>query len=403
MGLNIINKKSIKIAILLFPFFTFALGLKWQVIGMLVNAMRYLSFSILGIWMLSHKSGLARLFKMYIFDLVLLLFFLLALASLINGKSISYSIKLLMYAVIPFAVFNMFYNSPNWKRHILEGTVLIFEILNITNLIFMIVFKDGIYQTFTANTVSKYYLFGAKNQMVAPVITGMFFLIEYAYNVRGKITRNTILLCSIHFIELLWGGSGTGLLMFAIVVIFVILKQLLKKYLKIEHGLSAVFVFAVGIVLLRIQNIFSYLIEDIMHKSLTLSNRTFIWDAAISLVKSNFLLGYGVGESLSGDVFLDMGYMSETIFAHDMFLDYLVMGGILSLVIFIMILLETQKYYRETRFVSKYGKTFIWIGILVYLFASIVEIYTGNYCLFIMIAYVTSIGKQVQNIQNIKE
>jgi O-antigen ligase len=130
-----------------------------------------------------------------------------------------------------------------------------------------------------------------------------------------------------------------------------------------------------------------------MHKSLTLSDRTFIWDAALLLVKSKLFTGYGVGKSLSGEVFIDLGYMSETIFAHDIFLDYLVMGGIFALVVFILILLETQKEYKEMISISRYWKTFIWIGVLIYMCASIVEIYTGNYCLFLMIAYITFMYK----------
>lgn len=391
MELKIINKKSIKIAILLFPFFTFAFGLRWQLVGMAVNIMRLFCMVILGLWLISHKSGLNRLLNNKIFDQILLMFLVIAISSFINNKSVLNAVNLLLFAVIPFAVFNMFSTTLNGKKHILEGTVLLFEILIIINFLFMIIFSEGIYQTYSAGTTSKYYIFGAKNQMVAPVITGTIFLIEYSYNIYNKLSLNTLLLCVIHFVELAWGGSGTGLLMFALVLFFAALKNKFKNKMKLGYGLSFVFLIAIGIVLFRVQNNFAFFIEGIMHKSLTLSNRTFIWDAAISIVKSKLFLGYGVGESLFGDVYLDMGYMNEITFSHDIFLDYLVMGGIASLALFIKILFDTQNIYRKTEITSSYGKSFIWIGILVYMFASIVEIYTGNYCLFIMIAYIASL------------
>ena len=393
MELKIVNKKSIKIALLLFPFFTYALGLKWQVAGMVVNAMRVMSMLLVSIWFVTHRSGLSRFLKIKIVDLIFLLFLIIAISSVLNGKSISSAAQLAMYAIMPFTIFNMFINTKNGLRHILEGTVLIFVIINIANLIFMIIFRNGIYQTYTANTVTKYFLFGGKNQMVAPIITGTFFVIEYSFYRYNKLSKKCILLCLINLLELVWGGSGTGLLMFGLIVVAVALKDRLKNKFKLKYGLGAVFAIAIGLVVFRVQNYFSFLIEAIMHKSLTLSDRTFIWDAALLLVKSKLFTGYGVGKSLSGEVFIDLGYMSETIFAHDIFLDYLVMGGLFALVVFILILLETQKEYKEMISITRYWKTFIWIGVLIYMCASIVEIYTGNYCLFLMIAYITFMYK----------
>ena len=48
-----------------------------------------------------------------------------------------------------------------------------------------------------------------------------------------------------------------------------------------------------GIVLLRLQNIFSFIIQNILGKDLTFTGRTRIWDNAIEFIKARFIIGYG--------------------------------------------------------------------------------------------------------------
>ena len=216
-------------------------------------------------------------------------------------------------------------------------------------------------------------------------MTCLFFNMETAYRSYNKIiTRTSLSMCFICAFELIIGGSGTGLIVLAA---FIILCLLELKHREISSNLSLVVLLAsfLAIVIFRIQNIFSFLIVDILHKSLTLSDRTYIWDAAIGSILSHPILGTGITDSLSGNVHLKLSYLVKDIFAHDLYLDYLLMGGIPALCIFVCILISVKKSYDS--FLNK-KNTLIWWGIVVYLFASIVEIYTTNFCLFLMFAYI---------------
>ncbi|MFR3202482.1 MAG: O-antigen ligase family protein [[Clostridium] leptum] len=48
------------------------------------------------------------------------------------------------------------------------------------------------------------------------------------------------------------------------------------------------------IVIFRMQNLFAFLIEDILHKNLTLTGRTVIWDRTLELIGEKPILGHGV-------------------------------------------------------------------------------------------------------------
>ncbi|WP_423220497.1 O-antigen ligase family protein [Bifidobacterium imperatoris] len=190
------------------------------------------------------------------------------------------------------------------------------------------------------------------------------------------------LICTL---ELIIGGSGTGLI---VLFVFIVLCLLELKHRTISPNLSLIVLLAsfLGIVVFRIQNIFSFLIVDVLHKSLTLSDRTYIWDSAIESILSHLILGTGITDSLSGNVHLKLSYLVKDIFAHDLYLDYLLMGGVPALCIFICLLISVKNSYC---YILNRNRTFIWWGIVIYLFASIVEIYTTNFCLFLMFAYMS--------------
>lgn len=276
-------------------------------------------------------------------------------------------------------------DSSTDTLNICKGITYGLNTLVLINLSIMLFFPQGLYQTISSNTISYYYLFGAKNQMVAPIMTCLFFNMETAYRSYNKIiTKTSLFMCFICAFELIIGGSGTGLIVLAA---FIILCLFELKHQKISSNLSLIVLLAsfLAIVIFRIQNIFSFLIVDILHKSLTLSDRTYIWDAAIESILSHPILGTGITDSLSGNVHLKLSYLVKDIFAHDLYLDYLLMGGIPALCIFVCILISVKKSYDS--FLNK-KNTLIWWGIVVYLFASIVEIYTTNFCLFLMFAYI---------------
>lgn len=92
-------------------------------------------------------------------------------------------------------------------------------------------------------------------------------------------------------------------------------------------------------VVIRIQSLFSSIIEDILQKDLTLTNRTDIWDVALENIKYNFILGHGISESGNhfSIIYFQNGYeLSSVLSAHNFGLQMLYEGGFLAIIILLL-------------------------------------------------------------------
>ncbi|MBE6051521.1 MAG: O-antigen ligase family protein [Clostridium sp.] len=383
-----IRKSQLKIAILLMPFFTFALGYKWPFLGEVISTERYLFLAFLIIFTLSSKR-IVSLIKEKTFIFLVLFYAVVNISTSINGEQIENSLQLMGYGVVPFLVFCKYWDKKNCMASILSGIDLSFSILIIINMFIMIIYPEGIYSTNSTGIPTPYYLFGGKNQMVAPLITGICFFIESSYNKYNKLTNRALIKIIICIGEIIFGGSTTGLVITTMIMILLFIGEKRNKIIRTNISLISIVVLFVSIVILRMQNIFAFFIEKVLHKSLDLTNRTDIWDSALFSIDNNPILGTGVSSSLAGNVHLVLSYVEKDIFAHDMYLDILVMGGICALSLFIIMIIIVKIEF--DRGFTKYNElSFIWIGFWLYLLASLFDIYTGNYCMYIMIAYIVS-------------
>lgn len=102
----------------------------------------------------------------------------------------------------------------------------------------------------------------------------------------------------------------------------------------------------IAIVFFRVQNLFQWLIVDILDESLSLSNRTFIWDAAIlKWIQSAGTILFGNGIGLK-----DSFYVSDMGNAHNQYLQFLVDGGFVKLgLYFAMIFISIEKIRNAQR------------------------------------------------------
>ena len=111
-----------------------------------------------------------------------------------------------------------------------------------------------------------------------------------------------------------------------------------ERRLQILFNFTTSFAVGVGlffsIVLFRLQNLFAFFIEGVLHKGLSFTGRTDIWDKAIEMILESPFLGYGIAQS--GKVYrLSKG---KYYHAHNAFLEILVEGGVFALIAFLMML-----------------------------------------------------------------
>ena len=133
---------------------------------------------------------------------------------------------------------------------------------------------------------------GDNNHLVYYIL-GLASSYIYYYLKKDKISKYrmiilwiTIIICT------LYSWSAT-----AVVSLTAFFFALLVSYkLKIANIISYTIIYYIsffGIVIFRLQNLFSFIIVDILHKSLTLSLRTNVWDNYLNAIAKSPIIGYG--------------------------------------------------------------------------------------------------------------
>lgn len=184
---------------------------------------------------------------------------------------------------------------------------------------------------------------GDKNavQMTIMPAIAMFFLEMYTTHSKKRYILWFFILLAILFLFL--SKSGTSIIAATLLVTYVLLGRKLKISFKFL-GLVYLILFS-GIVLFRVQEKWFYdLIVEVLHKDITLSDRTFIWDVSLDSIKKAPLIGYGPKNTIVRTYYL---YAAES---HNGLLEILLAGGCISLTFFMGIMALVGKqldHYRE--------------------------------------------------------
>lgn len=203
------------------------------------------------------------------------------------------------------------------------------SVLICANLITIILFPQGIAQDNYYGNI--YYLLGIRNSLPPILIPVMGLTVLYSAFYEKKLILSAKLMIVVISISILITWSATGVVGWFILLFFIlfIYKKQYSKYLNAPFLYSVYIVIFIAIILLRLQTYFSYIIENILHKSISFTGRTDIWDIAIALIKRSPMLGYGVYEG-HGLIF----YRNQFYYAHNAILEVMLQGGVIALFFF---------------------------------------------------------------------
>lgn len=129
----------------------------------------------------------------------------------------------------------------------------------------------------------------------------------------------------------MWSASGLAsiLVMIAIYTIAIMRSHALKHGMMAAAGIGVLG--TITVVVLRLQELFSFLIVDILHRDLTLTTRTVVWDKAFDVIESAPLFGYGLEDSVTAQI--RFGTVESS---HNFFLDQIYYGGVVALCLLVV-------------------------------------------------------------------
>ncbi|NGY85282.1 O-antigen ligase family protein [Bacillus megaterium] len=175
--------------------------------------------------------------------------------------------------------------------------------------------------------LSTNYLLGGKNAIAMTALPTIPLIYLYSYMVHNKLKTLPFLLILICAVSLYLSESGTGIVVSFLAILFVILP---KKYFPsfITYFWIYIVVF-LTIVIFRLQELlFGDFIINVLHKDMTFTGRTYIWDLVLDLIKQSWLIGYGRGNQIISHHFANL---NET---HNGLLEIMMYSGILGVLFF---------------------------------------------------------------------
>lgn len=312
------------------------------------------------------------------FDLLVILFYSLILFSTFfhdgNILKVISDISLNMGIII---MVNLFLKDN--RMEFLKALLIYFYLLLILNTISIFVFPDGIVQTEYLKT--PIYLLGIDNRFAFTYIPGLCIIALYDYLFNNRFTKLTYIYFVATYITFIYFWTVGALVAESLFILFYILIYKLKIKNLINKYLPTVIILFFAVVVFRLQNLFKYIIVTVLHKDLTFTSRTLIWDKVIKLISDNKILGIGVQKSNTM-----IKYISA-FHSHSHFLNITLQGGFIGILVYIIMLFIVFKELNDYKkfFVAQ----IVAFSLFVLYIALIVDTFdiTGNLFLLLAIGY----------------
>lgn len=236
------------------------------------------------------------------------------------------------------------------SKEFLSSQLFCFEVLIYINFITEVFFPDALYIIPKSESslwvLDKNWFLGFYNSHTQYYIPALMVAFLYQLETGKKI--RTYVLTIIIYVSAVWVWSGGVLIsLFGMGLAYI----LLKNYTKIFHYYSYWMLhvlFFVFIILLKMQNLFKWLIDGVLGKWRSLELRMTLWDKYCQLILKKPIFGYGVELPIVRQLKVEIDWAYH---AHNQFLDILYKGGIVNLLLFILIVFIAGKNlyrFRET-------------------------------------------------------
>lgn len=341
----------------------------WKNIGNVINILRMFTC----VWCLFYF--LLRRGKIDKFILFVILFYCSLLFSTFyfsqSYVNLIYEFASILSWIVLFKI-NMLDNKDKFLTT-LENT---FFILLLINFITIILFPGGFY--LNSSGYSGNYFLGYDNNLITYVFPALALSFTNSLNKNGKIGLKSIFLLIISFCSIIFTWSATGVVSMVIMIVLFFAYTINKKDFPIKKYIVVALSLFIGIVFLRFQNIFSFIIEGWLKKDLTFTGRTYIWDIFIGEIKKSILIGHGI---------VDSKYLIRTLnagHAHNYFLQILYQGGLVTFSMFLGFFFSAINKVKNCK-----EKKYVGIVIFAYLISFIFEAYslTNMFIIVLLIAY----------------
>lgn len=224
------------------------------------------------------------------------------------------------------------YGFKNLLKAMLIGSILI-VVANSISIVLML--PHGSFRPEYGDT----WLFGQRTYMRNFIFPCLLFCVLFDRLNRKKISVLTVCAFALAVFSFVAGDSMTSLVVLFLISACLLLSwERLKRIPVFRVFLVASVVVDVLLVHIRAFDLFKNIIENVLHRNMTLSYRTQVWDTVLKRIGENPFTGTGINDLENSG--LVVGYGKQLSNAHNQVLDTWYKGGIASLIFFVALVLR---------------------------------------------------------------
>ncbi|MGI5895431.1 MAG: O-antigen ligase family protein [Oscillospiraceae bacterium] len=331
---NPISSRILFLVLLILPFmipqvFENLSGMAEKIVDIVSLCWKFVSASIILIMYLSAKKITAPIWVVSIMECYFIVVTLFT--SKLIWNALASGVSIIAFTMLVDLLCRKNFNS------LLDVLFLIFAAWTILNIIFLFFFPNGLY-------LHDYYgypgnFLGIDNQLAPILFPAAFIFLFRSYYYYHRYNASSVLLCLLVIATFLKVWPATAIMGMIIILVWFLFFQIFKKFrdkiTKFVNILSTsilAIVLFLSIVVFRLQDSFAFLIEDILHKDITFTGRTEIWDLAFQKISQCWLFGLGAYDK-GGWIAWKRGLMWH---AHDTYLNLILQAGVLFLLLYIV-------------------------------------------------------------------
>lgn len=337
-----------------------------------------------------HLPGIKRSYKkrFIMFALVSLLSFLQIFSTWLNDGHMGMALERIYVLMGAYILCDIFMHHTAMRSF--RVLTAIFTAVAVVN--FAVVLLK--YDTMGFREQGDFWFFGQKNAIRNIVVPSITFSAILDRIKRKKYSLRTIYLVLTGVLVLILVDSSTSVAVIALFAALLLYLNVSDFELLNLKTISVIYVvLEIVIVFMRRIDIFSNIIEGVLNRDVTLTNRTLIWDAAMKSIKARPIFGDGLRELKDSKLILE-GFQASH--AHNALLDILLKCGIVGaavLVIIVYLCIRQQFKMKKSALGAILGMT---VG--AFLIAGIVgELWNfGFYLVLFTLYYLPEIANQVE-------
>lgn len=223
----------------------------------------------------------------------------LLLSSILNNNMSG----ILQWGYLSIMVVNLFLIfdlcKKDRQKQLLECIFKLSTVLLFINLITLLLYPRGIIKSdFYDVTAGDYYFLGIKTQFTTMIFPGLSSIMILYQQDKAKYKKSLIIFSIIALFNIFYKNISTAIVGLIILILLMLFQKITNLKFNSKFCIWMAIIFQILLVFFNIQVLFSSFMTNVLHKDATLSSRTYIWQNAKELLKSedipSLMLGNGV-------------------------------------------------------------------------------------------------------------